>query len=274
MAGVEQQYEFNEVKVLRGTEARAIAKWQKQGWEFVTQSQGALRTEMTFRRVKPKVPWRPLAALLGGGVLLMVIVGVAAAIWGGDGTSESTAPPTKAAVAPSGPPTSAPVVPTDHPSENQPTATTSTQEAAPYKYQGPKYEIVVVDENQSSAKLNHYWLYTKRLDYSTDAYKVQIKRIVSDVAQREKTGKFFAEVVTDKEIALAEAVSTYENFIVEHGEHYAVVTIPQKEKTGWIASYAGGYDFDAGEPSESSFEVTWMPNAKAKVEKWRPDIAR
>src|SRR4051794_25450228 len=57
------QYEFKSVRAIRGTEARTIAKWQKAGWELDTQSQGPLlRTEMTFRRVKPKAPW-PLLAL-------------------------------------------------------------------------------------------------------------------------------------------------------------------------------------------------------------------
>ena len=56
MADGDAQYEFKDVRAIRGTEGRAIAKWQKDGWEFVSQRQGTLRTEMTFRRVKPTVP--------------------------------------------------------------------------------------------------------------------------------------------------------------------------------------------------------------------------
>ena len=47
------QYEFISVQVIRGTEGKTIAKWEKDGWELDARSQGLLRTEMTFRRVKP-----------------------------------------------------------------------------------------------------------------------------------------------------------------------------------------------------------------------------
>ena len=30
------------------------AKWTKQGWEFVSENRGTVRTELNFRRVKPK----------------------------------------------------------------------------------------------------------------------------------------------------------------------------------------------------------------------------
>ena len=48
------QYEFKSVQALRGRESSAKAKWQNQGWEFVSENRGTLRTELTFRRVKPK----------------------------------------------------------------------------------------------------------------------------------------------------------------------------------------------------------------------------
>src|SRR5262249_6360211 len=47
-------YEFKSVQALRGREGSAKAKWQNQGWEFVSESPGKLRTELNFRRVKPK----------------------------------------------------------------------------------------------------------------------------------------------------------------------------------------------------------------------------
>jgi hypothetical protein len=61
---VEAQYEFKSVRAIRGTGAKTIAKWQKAGWELDTQRQGALRIEMTFRRMKPKDPWQQLAAFM------------------------------------------------------------------------------------------------------------------------------------------------------------------------------------------------------------------
>jgi hypothetical protein len=48
------QYEFKSVQALRGRERSAKAKWQDQGWEFVSENRGTLRTELNFRRVKPK----------------------------------------------------------------------------------------------------------------------------------------------------------------------------------------------------------------------------
>ena len=48
------QYEFKSVQALRGRESSARAKWQDQGWEFVSENRGTLRTELNFRRVKPK----------------------------------------------------------------------------------------------------------------------------------------------------------------------------------------------------------------------------
>ncbi len=60
--GEAAQYEFKSVQAIRGTGAKTIAKWQKAGWELDTQRQGTFRTEMTFRRVKPKDPWQQLAA--------------------------------------------------------------------------------------------------------------------------------------------------------------------------------------------------------------------
>ena len=48
------EYEFKSVQALRGRVSSAKAKWQNQGWEFVSENRGTLRTELNFRRVKPK----------------------------------------------------------------------------------------------------------------------------------------------------------------------------------------------------------------------------
>src|SRR3954454_22429282 len=47
-------YEFKSVQALWGRENSAKAKWQNQGWEFLSENRGTLRTELNFRRVKPK----------------------------------------------------------------------------------------------------------------------------------------------------------------------------------------------------------------------------
>ena len=123
MADVDARYEFKPVRTMRGREARTLAKWQKDGWELVTQSKGTLRTEMTFRRVKPMTigtyfrkfasqsyaafcrldpkTQRRLLPVSGGLVLLIVGVGVVVGIQGGGGTFEPTASATKATTSPS-----------------------------------------------------------------------------------------------------------------------------------------------------------------------------
>ena len=154
--------------------------------------------------------------------------------------------------------------------------TQETKESEPaYSYQGPQYEIVTVDRNRTTANLNQYWVYTGKFDYSTEAYKKQVKMIIEDIAHAEGTDKLLVEVVTDKEIAQAESPSTSESFVEEHGTDYFIKAIPQKEKTGWVASYTGGFDPDAGEASDSAkaFEVIWFIAADAEIEKWKPEAA-
>lgn len=57
MTGDDTQYESKSVLTIRGMEARNIAKLEKEGWEFVSQNPAPLmRTELTFRRIKPKHP--------------------------------------------------------------------------------------------------------------------------------------------------------------------------------------------------------------------------
>jgi len=273
MADDDVQYEFQSVRTIRGREASTVAKWKNDGWELDTQSQGTLRTQMTFRRVKPKTigayllgfvsqsqatfrrlepkTQRHLLAVSGGLILLVVVIGIVVRIQAGGGTPEPSASPTKAAV-----------VPSEKPFEEP------TQDS----YQGPQYEIVTVDRNQSPAKLNQYWVYTSKFDYSTDAYKDQVKMIIADISHAEGTDKLFVEVVTDREIALAESPSTFESFAEEHGMDYAINEIPKKEKTGYVATYSGGFDFDLGEPSDSdaAFAIDWWPAANTEHEKWKP----
>ncbi|GGM86330.1 hypothetical protein GCM10009721_08900 [Terrabacter tumescens] len=279
------QYEHNEVRAIRGTEASNIAKWEKDGWELLSQNPGLLWTELTFRRPKPKTAGtylkafalqsyaafrrlEPLTqkramAVCGSLVLLLVIAGVAVGIHSDSGSSTPIAAPNKAVV-------SASETQLEEPSQ---TATSTAPVAEAYTYHGPKYEIVARDEEQTVAKLDQYWIYTSKLDRSTAAYKDQVKLIIADIARDQATDKFLLEVVTNKEIALAESPSTMESFIAEHGIDYFQKTIPKKEKTEWVASYTGGFDSNAVEPSDTAFEIVWVPAGHPTFEKWRPETA-
>ncbi|WP_185972348.1 DUF4839 domain-containing protein [Georgenia yuyongxinii] len=107
MAGDGSKYELKTVRTIRGTEARVTAKWEKAGWELVTQSQGKLQTEIKFRRAKPRTPWRLLAVLGGVLLLLAVIIFIGVSLSGG-GSSQPTTSPTDSAAPPSEQPSGEP----------------------------------------------------------------------------------------------------------------------------------------------------------------------
>lgn len=84
------KYETRTVKSVRGLEARTRAKVEKEGWEFVSQEQGTVRSELTFRRPRPEAPWKLIGA--GGGLLALLVVGsLIASAFGGDDNSSSSA---------------------------------------------------------------------------------------------------------------------------------------------------------------------------------------
>jgi len=140
------------------------------------------------------------------------------------------------------------------------------------KYKGRPYKIVTVDKNVSNARLNQYWVYTSKFDYSTAAYKDQVKMIIADIARNEKTTKLIVHVVTDKEIIEAESNSTGPGFMADHGGDYWKKVMVPKEKSDYVAWYTGGFDSDTAQPSESAaaFEILWRPAATEEIEKWKP----
>lgn len=286
MGGDDVQYEFTSVQAIRGNVSRTIAKWQEDGWELDSQRQGALRTELTFRRVKPTGPWQQLVAFIaahwagfgrlgprtqqlllavsGGLVVLAVVVGMVVANQASGGTAGAAAPATTPVVVPSD-------VPGEAPSS---AALGSEPEGATYAYQGPQYEIVAIDEDLGPAELDQVWVFTGAFDFSTDAYKDQVRLIVEDVAHTRNTANLIVQVVTDAEVAEMEAVSTYEDFEAEHGWDYVVDVVLPKEEVHWVAAYTGGYDSDAGQASESAdaFELIFRPAATPVFETWKPAL--
>lgn len=85
------KYLHKTVQAIRGTEARSVSKWESQGWELVDQAPGKLRTTLNFRKPAPKVPWLPIAALVGVVVLILAIVGIARLFQGDDAPATSGA---------------------------------------------------------------------------------------------------------------------------------------------------------------------------------------
>lgn len=66
------KYMTRTVKTVRGMEERTKTKLEQEGWEFVSQTQGTFRTELTFRKPQPPMPWKMLG--IGGGVVGVFII--------------------------------------------------------------------------------------------------------------------------------------------------------------------------------------------------------
>ncbi|MFD7871835.1 DUF4839 domain-containing protein [Microbacterium sp. NPDC059771] len=96
------EYETRSVQTVRGTEKLMTAKWEKDGWELVTQNTGKVRTELVFRRPKPAFPWKPLAIIGGVLVVLGIFIGIMVAVTGDDkeGSPAPADTPRSEAVAP------------------------------------------------------------------------------------------------------------------------------------------------------------------------------
>lgn len=48
------RYQFMTVKAIRGREGATKTKWQNQGWVLIEERPGTLRTELSFRKIRPK----------------------------------------------------------------------------------------------------------------------------------------------------------------------------------------------------------------------------
>jgi hypothetical protein len=111
------QYEFKSVQALRGRESSAREKWQHQGWELVSENRGRLRTELNFRRVKPrtlaahllsivatfrrKQPKRQHVLVASSALILGAgVIGIVAGTQNGGDTTKPSAAPSTASVAP------------------------------------------------------------------------------------------------------------------------------------------------------------------------------
>ncbi len=153
----------------------------------------------------------------------------------------------------------------------------TADKSKPYTYKGPKYEIV--DSHDTGIGLMQYWVYTKKLDHSTDEYRDQVKAILTDVARNIDNDKVLIDVVTDKEVAYFESFNTYQQYLDEYGWDYMTDIVLPKEEKHWIASYTGGYDEVQSKRSEedSAYGIYWFiaeqtPRDDTTSEQWRPDM--
>lgn len=290
MADAEVRYEYTTARSVRGMESKTVAKWESNGWELVSQAPGTLRTEMKFRRVKPSDPLDKFGALLAKGwaafrrlnvrmqlisaaaVVVAVVAGITAAAIAGsraeDGGATAESAPVASTASPEPAATSLAAVASETP-RSSPSPSVDT-----YVYTGAEYTVAVRDTGVTAAGLTHYWVVTAPMDVSTDACKEAVRLIIADIARLEGSADFKVDVVTDEEIALAEAASTSADFVAEHGQDYAVNEIPAREVEGWLASYTGGFDYNSGAAStqDAAYEVIWRPYATSEIEKWKPEL--
>ncbi|MFJ8546109.1 DUF4839 domain-containing protein [Streptomyces sp. NPDC093586] len=93
----EIKYEYKTVQTVRGTDGLVISKMQKDGWEFVEQSQSTLRSTLNFRRPKKPLPWPLIGTGAAGLAILAIVIGTATALSNGDEKKGEAAKPTAAA---------------------------------------------------------------------------------------------------------------------------------------------------------------------------------
>lgn len=70
----EPEYRFLEVKCVRGFENRTIAKWENDGWEFLSQKPATIQSTLKFRREKGKLDKQTKALIFMGGLVAIILV--------------------------------------------------------------------------------------------------------------------------------------------------------------------------------------------------------
>ncbi|HWU30030.1 MAG TPA: DUF4839 domain-containing protein [Microbacterium sp.] len=171
------KYETRNVQTVRGTEKLMISKWEKDGWELVTQNAGKLRTELVFRRPKPKVQWKLFAIIGGVLVVLGIFIGIMAAITGGDkdGDAGPASTPSAEAVAPRDEPSTKPEEPVaTAPAEETPLTAennadlaallTGPQDGPTVEAFATQYSGQLIEFDGSIGAMNKHEGYTTRYD--------------------------------------------------------------------------------------------------------------
>lgn len=175
-ADTDVQYETKTVQAIRGTEKLSISKWEKDGWELVSQNPGKVRTEILFRRPKPKIQWKLFAILGGVLVVIAIIIVIGINLSGGDDDSAATAEtPSAGAAAPSDEPSTESEEPAaTAPAEDEPLTIENSEELAALLVgpaEGPtveafaqKYPGQLIEFDGSIGAMNNHEGYTTRYD--------------------------------------------------------------------------------------------------------------
>lgn len=173
----EVRYQTETVKVIRGTERKTIAKRESEGWELVSQDTGTLRTELVFRRPKPKTDWRLFAILGGVLVVLGIFIAVMASLSGGADAEPDSKPPASQG--------SEQVDPRDEPTDepDEPIATVSEETPVP-----DHSDAVVITVDELLDKLNSAGMGGIQ---TGDQFEVTGELFMSDLWMTGATGDYF-----------------------------------------------------------------------------------
>lgn len=217
----EVKYETRSVKAIRGMEPRTIAKLEKEGWEFVSQTQGTVRSELNFRRTKPQIPWKLISIVGGILALLIIVIVIVSTLGGGDNSSKAAEP-----------------VPTQTPTEVVATKAIAPSAApsADPEIAAPVVTNITVDElldKLNSAKLGGI--------KTGDQFQLTGELVMSDLWTTGATGEFTVllkahggaddlMVFVDKSDASEWHDGTKVQMLVESGE----ATINDETTDGWL----------------------------------------
>lgn len=222
------KYETKSVKTVRGIEARTRAKLENEGWEFVSQTQGTLRSELNFRRPKPEIPLKLIG--IGGGLLALVIVVllITNALGGGDSSSNG-----------------AETLPSATPSQVAPTAASAPSQAASTPASTPSAEpvpaapvVTAITVDELLDKLNSGKSSGIKVG---DRFRLTGELFMSEVWSTGATGEYNVllkahggaddlSVFVDKSKAAGWRAGTKVQMIVEMGE----ATINGETTDGWL----------------------------------------
>lgn len=222
------KYETRTVRTVRGMEARTRSKLEQQGWEFVSQDQGTIRSELRFRRPKPKVPW--LLVAIGAGLIAVIIIGsvIAGALRNDEQQSGAVATDSPSATQPAEPsrsstPSSASASPT--PTKSAIPSSTPTPSAA-------SVEEITVDALAERINTG---------DYATgDRFRVTGALVGEDAWMTGAAGEFtvYLKTQTGSDLLVfadeAEASQWSEGSVVEMLLEVGEATINGETSDGWL----------------------------------------
>jgi hypothetical protein len=100
MANQPQKYETQQVKTVRGFEAKKISEMEKDGWELVEQESGKVRTTLSFRRAKKPFSIKSVIGIAAATIVIVSVIVVGTLNESKDAPEQESASPAPTQVQP------------------------------------------------------------------------------------------------------------------------------------------------------------------------------